>query len=539
MNKESWLSWFLRGLLILVFIILIGKLVEIQIIKGSYYRILSEENRIRHIPIPAARGRILAKNGEALADNVQIKKRVVFDGTSEVSLSEDLTNAKSEDIVTDYKRVYPEGEYFGHITGYISKVGTDEIGKVDPNCPEKGTRSGILFIGITGLEKTYECQLRGIPGEKLIEVDTGGRAIRTLAIRDPVSGKDVNTSIDLGLQKEIAAAVSESKDARKGAVVVSDTKGNIMSLYSFPGYDPNIFIGSGNQSAVSDVLTNSMLPLFNRAIGGTFHPGSVYKPAVAISALEEGAIDVNYVYTDAGYITVNGFTHANWYYKEYGRTEGSIGLKKAIARSTDTFFYKIGELTGPVNIAKWSEYFNLDRETGIDLPGEVKGLIPTPEWKQKTKRENWFLGNTYNMSIGQGDVSVTPLAVNTYIASIAAVGKICTPTIAKRDNTCRDLNLKPEYVKVVTEGMLDACSEGGTGFTFFDFSSKHPNIRVACKTGTAEVGTDGTPHAWFTFFAPADRPEIVATVLVEEGGQGSSVAGPIARKIADYYFASK
>jgi penicillin-binding protein 2 len=274
-------------------------------------------------------------------------------------------------------------------------------------------------------------------------------------------------------------------------------------------------------------------------MSGTFHPGSVFKPLVAVAALEEGSIDKDFVYNDQGIITINNYSYTNWYFTEYGRTEGSVNLTRAIARSTDTFFYTVGQMIGPDVIAKWAGYFGLDKETGIDIPGEVKGLIPTPEWKKQVRNESWFLGNTYHMSIGQGDVSVTPLEINTYISAISSEGALCQPRFDMYKNPiCRKVKVSESTLSLVKEGMEEVCSDGGTAFTFFDFAEKHGDIQVACKTGTAEVGTDGIPHAWFTFFAPSDKPQIVSTILIEKGGQGSTEAGPIARKIADYYFAS-
>jgi penicillin-binding protein 2 len=261
---------------------------------------------------------------------------------------------------------------------------------------------------------------------------------------------------------------------------------------------------------------------------------------VAIAALEAGVIDKDFIFDDKGIITVNNYSYTNWYFTEYGRTEGPIGLVKAIARSTDTFFYTIGQMAGPDAIAKWAKVFGLDTPTGVDLPGETKGLIPTPEWKEATVKEPWFLGNTYNMSIGQGDVSVTPIEINTYISSISIGGKICKPRFNLNETaSCRNVDVSQNNLNLVKEGMEGACSTGGTAYTFFDFGQKHGGMSVACKTGTAEVSTDGVPHAWFTFYAPAESPKIVATILVERGGEGSSIAGPIARKIADYYFASQ
>ncbi|HET7099139.1 MAG TPA: penicillin-binding transpeptidase domain-containing protein [Patescibacteria group bacterium] len=531
-STQSWLTWFLRGVLLILFLVLLAKMFEVQIIKGAYYRKLSEENRVRHIPIPAPRGRILARGGEALADNIKIQKRINFKTSGGYEITSDLTNATPEEIITDYKRSYPLGAGFAHASGYLSKVNDAEINKVDPNCPERGPRESGMLVGTTGLEEQYECQLLGIPGEELIEVNTFGHKIRSIGRRDPVPGADIKTTIDYNLQTETAREM----EGKIGAAIVTEPKGQILAFYSGPSFDPNILIDRTDQKQISSLLNSADLPFFNREISGTFHPGSVFKPVVAISALQEKAIDSKYLYNDQGVINVNTFSYSNWYFSEFGRTEGEISLIRAIARSTDTFFYKIGEMVGPDAIAKWSQKFGLDKKTGIDLPGEKEGLIPTPEWKKRVTRESWFLGNTYHMAIGQGDVSVTPIEINTYIASIANEGILCTPHLLQKDSKCRQIEVKRENLDLVKEGMKEACSTGGTAYTFFDFAQTHGGIQVACKTGTAEVGTDGTPHAWFTLMAPMDKPEIITTILIERGGQGSQVAGPIARKIMDFYF---
>lgn len=526
-KTQSWLSWFLRGVLILGFLVLVGRSFELQIIKGGYYRGLADENRIRRVTIEAARGRILARGGEVLVGNIESKKRVIFDSVSGFELSDDLKGAKDDEIISLYKRNYLLGSKFAHVSGYVSEASPGQIGKIDPECPEKGPITSGTLVGISGLEQKYNCILTGTPGEELVEVDTRGVKKRTLAVKPPVAGLDLKTTIDLGLQEEVAGEMG----AARGAAIITDTKGQVLAFYSSPSFDP---------ADVSRSLNNPDLPIFNRVISGLFHPGSVFKPIVSVAALSQGVIDKNFLFTDPGVMVVKtlygDFSYSNWFFSEYGRTEGTIDLTRAIARSTDTFFYTVGEMVGPEKIAEYARKFGLDKPTGIDLPGEASGLIPTPDWKLKTTGTKWFLGNTYNYSIGQGDVAVTPLELNQATSAIAT-DKLCKPHINEKvETSCTDLNIKKEYLDLVHEGMKEACQDGGTAYTFFDFGQKHAGGVVACKTGTAEVGTDGKPHAWFTLFTPVDDPQVVATVVFERGGQGSEIAGPVARKIMDYYF---
>lgn len=539
-KRQSWLSWFFRGTLILGFLILAGRLSELQIIKGNYFRSLSEGNRIRRVPIVAARGKILARGGEILVGNQEAKKRIIFNKDSGFGKVEDLQGAKEDEIITEYVREYPLGEKFAHLSGYLGEVNPEEVGKINPECPEKGPRKGGTLVGRSGLEEGYECLLAGIDGEELVEVDTAGRKIRTLGKRDPIPGSNLKTSIDLGLQEK----VSEVMQGIKGAAIVVEPTGRVLALYSSPSFDPNLFVNSQNNEKILQVLTDENLPLFNRAIGGQFHPGSVFKPLVAIAALEEGRVDENYIFEDKGVITIKtlygDFSYSNWYFNQYGATEGKINIVRAIARSTDTFFYTLGELVGINKLVEWEKKFGLGEGTGIDIPGEIGGLVPSPEWKEKVKGEPWFLGNTYHVSIGQGDLSLTPVEVTRITSTIASGGKLCSFKIAEEAD-CQELKIEEANLSLVKEGMVEACRPGGTGYTFFDWNKESgPSTgrsgQVACKTGTAETNEDGKTHAWFTVFAPSDFPEIVATVLVERGGEGSRVAGPIAREIFDYWF---
>jgi len=543
----------LRGLLILGYFILLGRLADLQLIRGKYYKVLAEGNRIRRVPIIAARGKILARGGEVLVGNSKVQKKVVFDPQEGYIKSPDISGAREEEILTEWERDYSYGEVVGHISGYLGEVDESEVGKIRAQCPGKGPRRIGSLVGRSGLEQQYDCTLAGVDGEELVEVDAQGKRIRTLGRKEPIAGSDIKTTIDLGLQEKIAKLLNEEAEmpiGRKGAVIATDLAGEVLAYYSSPSYDPNTFI-NGDTEKVKTLLEDEGLPLFSRVIGGRYHPGSVYKPVVAIAALEEEQIDSEYTYVDTGKITIESiygdYSYNNWYFTQYGGTEGEIDLVRALARSTDTFFYKIGELTGIDKLRSWSEKFGLDKVTGIDVPGEVAGLIPSPEWKEDVKGERWFLGNTYHMSIGQGDIALTPIALNSAISAIASGGQLCTPHIFDARNSekfkCSDIGIDTTSLDLVKKGMIEACSTGGTGFTFFDFSEKH-GVRAACKTGTAETDDfSEDTHAWFTVFASTINEdqdlggkEIVTTVLVEKGGEGSKVAGPIAREIFNYWF---
>lgn len=533
-NKSSlWLVWFLRMLVFIFWMIILGRLFELQIIKGEYYRRLSESNSIRRVPILGERGKILARGGEVLASNKQIEKYVIFDpklGYIKVdSKSGDVEYTGDSEKITEWERFYPLAEKGAHITGYLSEVFAEEVGKPYEGCKEKGFFKAGDIVGRGGLEEYYDCALRGVNGELLLEVDITGQKVRVLGKKEPKRGEDLKTTIDYRLQEKISSLFENLR----GAAVVSDRNGEVLALYSSPSFDPNVFILK-DAKKIDAILGDKGQPLFNRAISGSYHPGSVFKPLVAVAALQEGKIDKDFRYEDTGKIIIDtpygSFSYSNWYFSQYGGVEGKIDLARALARSTDTFFYKVGELLGVENLVSWAEKFGFGKKTGIDLPGEVPGLVPTPEWKLRVKGESWFLGNTYHFSIGQGDLASTVIRVNTAISVVANGGKLCRPHLVG-DVVCEDLGIEQENLDLVKEGMVGACSPGGTGFTFFDFP-----VKVACKTGTAEVGIKDVTHAWFTFFAPADDPQIIATVFVEEGGEGSKVAGPIARKIADFYF---
>lgn len=530
-KTQSWLVWFYKGLIVLGILILFTRLIELQIIKGAYYRNLAEGNRIRRVPIPAPRGKILARGGEVLVGNQEQKITLNFHSQSGFEKNPASPDTPPEDVVTEWQRFYELGARFGHVSGYLGEVNPQEVNKVDPNCPEKGPRLLGNFVGRTGLEEYYDCKLRGIDGEELIEVDTLGNKVRTIGRKNSLPGNNLQTTIDYNLQKVVSSRLKD----KKGSVIITDPKGEILALYSSPSFDPNLFVNPSPAQAKSlqALFNDPSLPLFNRAVSGVYQPGSIFKPVTAVAALEEHAIDANYLYDDTGVITVNDFSYTNWYFTQHGRVEGQLNLAKAIARSTDTFFYKIGELVGVEKLSHWAENFSLGKPTGVDLPGEASGLVPSPRWKKAVKGEAWFLGNTYHFAIGQGDLSITPLEAGLIPMTIASSGQLCRPHLVNdpAQNYCHDLGISSQTLETIKIGMAAACSTGGTAYPFFNFQPP-----VACKTGTAEISDDEDTHAWFTVFAPLNFPEIVVTVFLEKGGEGSKEAAPVALEILDYWF---
>jgi penicillin-binding protein 2 len=486
--------------------LLMVRLGSLQIIQGSHYRVLSEENRVKRISLSAPRGEITDRNNVVIAKDTAVK--IEKDGETQEK----------------WQREYPYGPSFAHALGFVGEVGAEEVGLLKTNGGKYDLGN---VIGRSGLELAYEEELRGASGGRLVEINNMGQGERELGRLEPQPGKPVQLTLDASLQ----AVASQGLGDKKGAVVASNPKtGEVYVLASSPTFDPNNLTDQ-----YSKLDAQSDLPFLNRAIGGIYPPGSTFKMVTALAAMMENKVPKNFTYFDTGSIKVGTFSYTNWYYTSNGGTEGNIGWSRALTRSTDTFFYKVGEMTGAETMGKWAHTMGLGVNSAIDLPGEVEGLIPSPQWKQRVKREQWFLGNTYHMAIGQGDILVTPLQVNIMTNILASKGLKCQPLLKKgvRPN-CEEITMDPAVLKIIHEGMLGACSTGGTAFPLYGFEPK-----VACKTGTAEYaksdGKIGT-HAWLTAYAPADDPTITVTALVEAGGEGSRAAAPIVRQVLAKYF---
>ena len=507
--RRGWIIWVW---VVVLFGILGVKLATLQLFYGGRYRILADENRIKQIKIPALRGQITDRNGNVLARSDISEK---YDEILKLTLEKST-------------RGYPAGEAAAAAVGYLGQIKEDEVGllkELDKYLPGD-------WIGRDGVEAVYEEDLRGEDGGRLVEVDNGGKVVREMGRKEPKVGKDLKLSLDLSLQR----TALEAMEGKKGAVVASDPRtGEILTLISSPSFDPNSFVNAQYQVSNAQYLIDPNLPLFNRAIGAVYPPGSTFKMVTMAAAISEGKVNPGFTYTDTGIISVAGFKYSNWLFTKGGGREGTIGFARALTRSTDTFFYKIGEMTTLELLAKWAKNLGLGEKTGIDLPGEVAGLIPDPEWKEKAKGEKWFLGNTFHMAIGQGDVLTTPIQINQMTNILATGGKKCTPHL-KYDqlNKCGNVQISEEALKLIKLGMEGACAPGGTAFPLFGF-----DVKTACKTGTAEyVAENGKmrTHGWLTAYAPLQDPVISITVVVEGGGEGSNVAAPVVRKMLARYF---
>lgn len=524
-EKINEISFFLFLIVVGFFsFVLIGRLFQLSIVKNSYYKNLAENNRIKEFLIEPQRGEIIDRKGFTIVKNEK--------ADIEKSIDEAIKN--NNRFLS--KRVYLYPEETAHILGYRQEA--DEKDIKNDVCVNKlilGDKTGKK-----GVEKIFDCELRGVAGKKLIETDAKGNFLKTIAVIAPVNGKKIQLSIDLELQKKAYELIKD----KKGAVVASIPKtGEILILTSSPSFNPQDF--EDKSINIKKYFEDKNKPLFNRALEGVYPPGSLFKLITATASLEEKIIDEKTFIEDKGIIKAGPLTFGNWYYLQYGKTDGMVDVVKAIQRSNDIFFYLVGEKTGVEKIKKWSEIFGLGKKTNIGLD-ENEGLIPSIFWKETVLKEKWYTGDTYNLSIGQGYLLTTPIQMNFVSSVFANNGFYCEPQILKNQKPiCKKLPISKKNLDLIKEGMKKACSPGGTGWPLFNFkyqisNTKYQEIDTACKTGTAEShAQSGKPHAWITVFAPYEKPNIVLTVIIEEGGQGSDVAGPIAHDILKAYFERK
>lgn len=502
----------------IAFIVLILRLMHLTIVKGAYYRGLAEGNRLREIIIEPQRGTLIDRKGIVITEN-------------------QAANLHSEGMRLTSLRNYINGEALAPIVGYRQLADNNDI--KNDNCLNKlqlGDKTGKR-----GIEKLYDCELRGQNGKKLVEVDAHGKFLKTVTVIPPQDGKTIQLAVDSVLQKK-AYELLEGK--RAAVVAIKPQTGEIVLMVSSPSFDPSDF-ENGNADKITEYFNGEDRPMFNRSAEGTYPPGSTFKLVVAAAALEEKTITEDETILDTGKITAGPIEFGNWYFLQYGRTEGAVDMVKAIQRSNDIYFYKVGERLGSGKIRAWAEKFGYGKSSGLGL-SESEGVLPSEFWKEETLKEQWYLGDTYNYSIGQGYILATPFQVTRATAAIANNGLLCKPKLLKSlQPECQKIPISQKTLDIIKEGMFRACATGGAAWPLFDFSVNNSKgqsvpLPLACKTGTAESFTEtGKPHAWLTAMAPAKDPEITVTVLVEKSGQGSDQAGPIVRDILKAYFERK
>ncbi|NQU83297.1 MAG: penicillin-binding protein 2 [Parcubacteria group bacterium] len=569
----------------------------LQVIKGEYYRTASEQNRIKTQIVPSWRGIIYDRSGIPLVRNiptfsisvipadvpeagkergefmnrlsdiigvhpieiekilykntgpqdqpVPIRERIEHDmAITFMVQSSELQGVKLE---TGIRREYLVGGGYSmsHILGYEGKINKKEY--------EEFSDRGYLFyddIGKTGIELFYEEDLRGQYGRRQIEVDAMGREKNIIAKEDPEDGKNVVLTIDYEAQKkleEIIIAHLQKIGKRKASAIVLDpNSGEILAMISIPSFSSNDFAGGISAEKYNALINDSARPLFSRSISGEYPPGSTIKPIIAAAGLQEDIISSVSTIPSSGGLQVSSWFFPDWKAGGHGVTN----VKKAIAESVNTFFYYIGggygdfEGLGVEKIGKYLKLFGIGEKLGIDLGGESDGFVPTKEWKEEVKEEQWYIGDTYHLAIGQGDVLTTPLQVASYTSVFANGGTLYKPRVVRGVFKDDDVQVtRPEIIQsnIVSEKNINTIRDGMRQ-TVTNGSAIYLNdlgVTIAGKTGTAQWSSTKLPHAWFTGFAPFDEPKIVITVLVEEAGEGSAIAVPITKEFLRWYFSNR
>ncbi|MFA6636049.1 MAG: penicillin-binding protein 2 [Candidatus Omnitrophota bacterium] len=563
MKRSSVLSFIFLGFLFMT----AAGLVFTQIAMHERYKAMSEDNRLKIIPLIAPRGTISDRNGndmvkDELSFNVSVKpirgkneEGLIRELSELLVIREDILDKEfseakkrpfsyhvvARDIGIDKairiaemgidhpglrldvtsKRRYPQGKSASVFLGYVGFINREEFQSLKPY----GFRMDDL-VGRAGLERQYDDYLRGKHGGKQVEVDNRGREVRVLGLREPVPGKSLRLTIDLSLQR----FCDDLLDGRDGAIVVmSSNTGEIMALSSSPAYDPNAFMDPERRGEVMRVLNDKKHPLLNRAITGAYPAGSVFKLVVAVAALETGAISALTHYNCPGKIVLGSRTFNCWHRGGHG----DIEITEAIKGSCNVFFGKAGLALGPDKIAFYASEMGMGDLSGIDLPFEAAGLVPSESWKKKAMKDAWYKGDTLNYSVGQGYLLSTPIQIARMTSVIANGGNLVRPYIVEDIDgisvAVREivpLNFSEKNLNIVREGMRLAVNDRrGTAMR-----ARQKEIVVAGKTGTAQTSREGD-HGWFAGFAPFEKPELTVVVFDEYGGKGGAFPAETAGKI--------
>ena len=592
------------GLLVLVaFSILAVRFYFLQINRYDYYQTLAESNRISVVPITPNRGLITDKNGVVLAHNFfvytleitpskvenldatieQIKQLVEVSPLDLKRFKKQKTESRTFESIplrthlneveaakfavnrfrfpgVELKsrlfRHYPLGKQGAHMVGYIGRINDKDLAKL----AEKNVLSnykGTDHIGKSGIEEYYEAQLHGTTGFQQVEIDADGKAVRVLSSVAPISGSNLVLSADSKLQEIAENAFGE----RRGALVaIKPSTGEVLAFVSMPTFDSNLFV-DGIDVENWKLLNESLdKPLINRPLRGVYPPGSTFKPFTALAGLEAGKRKPPFSISDAGYFTLPNSRHRYRDWKPGGH--GNVDMRKAITISCDTFFYGLAVELGIERLTNFVRHFGFGLKSGIDITGEVGGLLPTPEWKQRRFKQPWYMGETVIVGIGQGYTLATPMQLAQATAILANKGVAMRPRLVTSIVDAKTLvsaptaaivsdqiTLDKANLEIVNLGMIDVTLPGGTAASV----GANAGYSIAAKTGTAQVigikqnekynekliNERHRDHALFVAFAPAQDPQIALAVIVENGGHGGSAAGPIARKVMDYYLLGK
>ena len=583
--------------------LLIGRFFFLQVVQHDYYITRAEDNRISLVPIAPNRGVIQDRNGVVLARNysaftleitpskvenldatidavskyvdIQPKDRRRFKKLLEESKSFESIPIRTRltdeevarftanrylfpgvDVQARLFRDYPLGASASHVVGYINRINQKDLELIDAK-EQTANYKGTERIGKTGLEQRYEFELHGLAGYEEVEIDAGGRAIRSLSRTAPISGNDLTLTLDTKLQEMTEKAFGD----RRGALVaIEPSTGGILAMVSTPTFDPNLFV-DGIRSEDWDVLNNSPdRPMINRAINGAYPPGSTFKPFMALAALELGKRTPQYAIADPGFYTFGGHTFRDD--KKGGH--GMVDMYKSIVQSCDTYYYALANDMGIDNIARFMGTLGLGSRTGVDIEGESEGVLPSPEWKKKRfkrpEQQKWFGGETISIGIGQGYNAYTPIQLAQAMSAVANDGVLYRPHLVKyitdsktgertmiEPEPLRKLPWRQQNIDTIKKAMVGVNTEG-TGARAFAGAG----YVSGGKTGTAQVFSlrgaeykasrlkkDLHDHGLFVAFAPADEPKIALAVLVENGGFGAQAAAPIARMVIDYYLLAK
>ena len=576
--------------IIAVTVILAVRLWQLQILNGAEYALLAEKNRIRTIQVVAPRGTITDRNGTPLVENrpsfnillyresvANIEATSAFVtskiGVSPEELSSILSRGKAtplyhpivikEDVGIDdisvveaHKQEHPElqlgpeprrlyryGALGAHVVGYVSEVSADELAKG----AFPGARVGSL-VGKFGVERTYNERLTGDDGSRVVLVDSLGREVGLLEEVDSTIGDDLRLTLDLELQ----TTAEDLLAGKVGAIVAMDPRnGEILALASSPSFDPNSFSTRISLEAWNQLVSDPNRPLQNRAIQNAYPPGSVFKLIMAEAGLDEGLVDESTRVFCRG----SAFFYNRVFHCAVKQGHGSVDLENAIARSCNIFFYELGRRLGISRIAEHAQALGLGERTGIDLPSERSGVMPSPEWKQRVRGAKWYVGETISVSIGQGAVTTTPIQIVRAVGCIASGGRLTTPHVLlraegaadeSRSRPERSVAIEAETMNRIRAGMWQSVNNWGTGR-----GAAIPGLDICGKTGTVQIISAERKkelnrnlptledHSWFVGFAARDNPEIAVVVFVEHGGKGGIAAAPLAKEIFRVHFARK